>query len=53
MITAAGSGYSRWRHLAVTRWREDTTRDWFTAEEALSNAPRSANHLFVVPKVIE
>lgn len=29
MITAAGSGYSRWRDLAVTRWREDTTRDGF------------------------
>lgn len=27
MLTAAGSGYSRWRHLAVTRWREDATRD--------------------------
>ena len=27
MITAAGSGYSRWRELAVTRWREDVTRD--------------------------
>jgi cyclic beta-1,2-glucan synthetase len=27
MITAAGSGYSRWRDLAVTRWREDVTRD--------------------------
>ena len=27
MITAAGSGYSRWRDLAVTRWREDPTRD--------------------------
>jgi cyclic beta-1,2-glucan synthetase len=27
MITAAGSGYSRWRDVAVTRWREDTTRD--------------------------
>ncbi len=31
MITAAGSGYSRWRDLAVTRWQEDTTRDpWGT-----------------------
>ncbi len=31
MITAAGSGYSRWRDLAVTRWREDTTCDsWGT-----------------------
>ena len=27
MITAAGGGYSRWRNLAVTRWREDATRD--------------------------
>ncbi|MEO7149597.1 MAG: glycosyl transferase family 36 [Rhodanobacteraceae bacterium] len=31
MTTAAGSGYSRWRDLAVTRWREDATRDpWGT-----------------------
>ncbi|HSG82647.1 MAG TPA: glucoamylase family protein, partial [Gemmatimonadota bacterium] len=31
MVTAAGSGFSRWRGLAVTRWREDTTRDpWGT-----------------------
>src|SRR5262249_38631107 len=27
MLTAAGSGYSRCRDLAVTRWREDVTRD--------------------------
>ena len=27
MLTGAGSGYSRWRELAVTRWREDTTSD--------------------------
>src|ERR1700722_6485069 len=27
MLTAAGSGYSRWGAHAVTRWREDTTRD--------------------------
>jgi cyclic beta-1,2-glucan synthetase len=27
MLTSAGSGYSRWRDLAVTRWREDLTRD--------------------------
>jgi cyclic beta-1,2-glucan glucanotransferase len=31
MITAAGAGFSRWENLAVTRWREDTTRDcWGT-----------------------
>jgi cellobiose phosphorylase len=27
MVTNAGGGYSRWRDLAVTRWREDGTRD--------------------------
>jgi cyclic beta-1,2-glucan synthetase len=27
MLTAAGSGYSRWRDAAVTRWREDPTCD--------------------------
>ena len=33
--------------------REDEPRDWFSAEEALSNAPRHANGLFVVTKVVE
>ncbi|MCB4770469.1 glycosyl transferase [Ancylobacter sp. Lp-2] len=27
MMTASGGGYSRWRDIAVTRWREDATRD--------------------------
>jgi cyclic beta-1,2-glucan synthetase len=27
MLTGAGSGFSRWRDLAVTRWRADPTRD--------------------------
>ena len=27
MLTTAGSGYSRWWNLGVTRWREDATRD--------------------------
>jgi len=27
MLTAAGSGYSRWKDIAITRWREDSTRD--------------------------
>ncbi len=26
MLTATGGGYSRWRDIAVTRWREDATR---------------------------
>jgi cyclic beta-1,2-glucan synthetase len=29
MLTAAGSGYSLWNGLAVTRWREDATRDTY------------------------
>jgi cyclic beta-1,2-glucan synthetase len=29
LVTAAGSGYSRWGDLAVTRWREDATCDDF------------------------
>jgi cyclic beta-1,2-glucan synthetase len=27
VISSAGGGYSCWRELAVTRWREDATRD--------------------------
>ena len=27
MVTNAGGGYSRWRDIAVTRWREDSTSD--------------------------
>ena len=34
-------------------FREDEPRDWFTAEQALSNAPRKTNDLFIVPKFVE
>ena len=31
MVTNAGGGYSRWKELALTRWREDSTCDnWGT-----------------------
>jgi cellobiose phosphorylase len=31
MVTNSGGGYSRWKDLAVNRWREDRTRDnWGT-----------------------
>jgi cyclic beta-1,2-glucan glucanotransferase len=31
MLTSAGSGYSRWQDISVTRWREDPTLDcWGT-----------------------
>jgi cyclic beta-1,2-glucan synthetase len=31
MFTAAGSGYSRWHDVAITRWREDVTGDGWGA----------------------
>jgi len=31
MVTNAGGGYSRWRDLALTRWREDVTCDNYGA----------------------
>ena len=34
-------------------FREDEQRDCFTAEEALRNAPRQMNGLFIVTKVVE
>ncbi|MCW3126276.1 MAG: glycosyltransferase [Bacteroidetes bacterium] len=31
MVTNAGGGYSKWKNIAVTRWREDVTSDnWGT-----------------------
>ncbi len=31
VVTSAGGGYTRWHDLALTRWREDSTRDhWGT-----------------------
>jgi hypothetical protein len=31
MMTNSGGGYSRWNDVALTRWREDPTRDcWGT-----------------------
>jgi aspartyl-tRNA(Asn)/glutamyl-tRNA(Gln) amidotransferase subunit C len=34
-------------------FRDDQPRDCFTADEALSNAPRKSNGLFIVTKVLE
>ena len=34
-------------------WDEDQSVDGFTAEEALSNAPKARNNQVVVPKVVE
>ena len=34
-------------------FRADEPRAWFDSQQALANAPRQANQLFIVPKVIE
>ena len=48
MVTAAGSGYSRWGDLAVTRWREDVTSDrwgsYLFLRDTRSGAVWSAAH---------
>ena len=48
MVTAAGSGYSRWGDIAVTRWREDVTRDswgsYLFLRDMESGAVWSAGH---------
>ena len=40
-------------HPVFNVFRPDESRDWFDAEEALANAPRKANNLFIVTKVVE
>ena len=48
MVTNGGGGYSRWKNIAVTRWREDTTCDNFGSFcyicDAVSGAVWSAAH---------
>ncbi|HKP93829.1 MAG TPA: Asp-tRNA(Asn)/Glu-tRNA(Gln) amidotransferase subunit GatC [Chthoniobacterales bacterium] len=41
------------KEIPANALRRDEPHDWLTAEEALRNAPRQANDLFVVPKVVE
>ena len=59
MLTAAGSGSSRWGDLAVTRWREDPTLDdwgsWILLRDAGSGEVWSAGlqPLGVVPDEYE
>lgn len=40
-------------NVVANVFRKDESRPGFTQDAALSNAPRSANGLIVVPKVIE
>jgi cellobiose phosphorylase len=62
MITNAGGGYSRWKDVAVMRWREDTTCDnwgafcyirdtasgvfWSTAHQPVLKASRQYEAIF-------
>ena len=39
MVSNSGSGYSRWKDLAVTRWREDATCDGWGTFCYLRDAP--------------
>ncbi len=48
MVTTAGSGYSRWKDLAVTRWRNDATCDrtgmYFYCRDVSTGEVWSAGH---------
>ena len=62
VISSAGGGYSRWRDLAVSRWREDATRDcwgtfiylrdlesgefWSTAQQPTGRTTRNYEAIF-------
>lgn len=62
MLTHSGAGYSRWRELDLTRWREDPTRDawgtfihirdvaggrvWSTATAVAADAPAAREIVF-------
>jgi len=62
MVTSAGGGYSRWKDMAVTRWREDSTSDpwgtfcylrdedsgafWSTAGQPVSTEPDHYEAIF-------
>jgi len=37
----------------VNVWRDDTVRQTLSAEAALANAPETAQHFFVVPRIVE
>src|SRR2546426_12288751 len=50
MLTGAGSGYSRWGDLGITRWREDVTRDDWGANVFLRRSEEhtlNSSHLVI------
>lgn len=48
LISAAGSGFSRWGEMELTRWRDDTTLDdrgnWIYVEDRLNGQLWSVTH---------
>jgi cyclic beta-1,2-glucan synthetase len=48
LISAAGSGFSRWEEMELTRWRDDPTLDdhgsWIYVEDRLNGRLWSATH---------
>jgi len=52
-VDVSGMGATAHALPVFNIFRDDAPRDWFTAKQALSNAPRQANGLFIVPKVVE
>ena len=53
LVDTAGVEPTAHTNALFNNFREDAPRDWFTQTEALANAPRQANGLFVVTKVVE
>jgi len=68
MVTSAGGGYSSWRHLALTRWHEDATRDnwgafcylrdlasgniWSTAYQPTRKRPDTSETVFSIGRAV-
>lgn len=46
MLTATGGSYSRWGDIALTRWREDATRDPHGATLHIRNLSDGSEHRF-------
>jgi len=52
-VDVTGVGPTAHTSPAFNVFRLDEARDWFNAKQALANAPREVNDLFIVTKVIE
>ena len=52
-VDVAGVEPTAHTYPAFNVFRPDESRGWFDAKQALANAPREANDLFIVTKVVE